>query len=230
LASIAKLLQDRDSTIRCAALAALPGTLPASLGSVLVMELPFLTADLAGETMGALARCPSRPEFEEPLNAQLEQRTSHCATILEGWASRGAPVTCVEAVLGLAGDSTVPMSVRVRALRCLEQTPSTAVVDGVDQLWLDHPVLDYLTGRILLRDQRISGVHRLHRVLRATPDAPPAEDLKLLQEARLGARQILAMLADTGIYTDVSVWTHWANDVRELPRVRLPQSTLRPES
>src|SRR5262249_20569792 len=147
---------------------------------------------------------------EELLYAQLEGRTEHCDAVLDAMARRAEPLTRPDAVLRLAQDASAPLPTRGRALRCLEATGAEAQALVLERSRLRHPVLDYGTARLLRLARRPSGIELLLDVVQAPDDAADETEAVLVQEARLGARQILAALADTSRDAEVAEWTEWA--------------------
>ncbi|HZT56750.1 MAG TPA: hypothetical protein VFA35_11015, partial [Burkholderiaceae bacterium] len=157
-------------------------------------------------------------------------QTEHCDAVLGALANSGAPLARPEAVRRLALDDSAPLRTRGRALRCLESTGAVDDAAAFEQMRLRHPALLYAAARLLLTARRPAGVEMLFEVLR-DGDEPPVEhadegDARSVLEAQLGARQILAELADTSVNAEVAEWQQWWGRRPELTLTRLPAPTV----
>ena len=219
-------LVDPLPAIRAAALAAAPAQLSADAGSRILAAQRGVPADQAGEALAALVRCPPSAEIDDALWSQVERQGEHCDTVLDALAQSAAPLSRPEAVLRIVQDASAPVRTRGRALRCLETTGTLAGVETFEQARLRHPVLDYGAARVLLAARRPSGVELLLEILRAPDEGYDEADAQLVQEARLGARQLLAALADTSVNAELEEWAEWWARRPQLVFDRLPASSL----
>jgi hypothetical protein len=87
-------------------------------------------------------------------------------------------------------------------------------------------MLLYAAARLLLTARRPGGVELLFEVLRDGDEPADEGDARLVQEAQLGARQILAELADTSVTAEVAEWQEWWGRRPELTFARLPAPTV----
>jgi hypothetical protein len=226
LDAIVERLVDPEATVRTAAFDALPAELSAAVGGQVVAAQRGLASDRCSEALAALARCPAGADVDEALYAPIERQTEHCDAVLHALADRGAPLARPDAVRRLALDESAPLRSRGRALRCLEACGAVADVEAFAQLRLRHPVLLYAAARLLLTARRPGGVELLFEVLRDGDEPADEGDARLVLEAQLGARQILAELADTSVTAEVAEWQEWWGRRPELTFARLPASTV----
>lgn len=219
---LVSLLVHDDRAIRLAALEALPATLSKEVGEKIIIAQDFVPMSRVGEALAALTRCPSSPAIEDALYAALEQRSRHGDLVLDALQKRGTPLTRPRQVFEVVRDPFLPVATRARAILCLEVTRTPGAADYLEPLQFDHAVLEYLAARILLRAQRPAGITRLLAIFDDRYDAYDGDDVETLQEARVGARQILALLANTSLYEDVSVWEKWAEGRMKVTVGHLP--------
>jgi hypothetical protein len=220
------LLTDATPAIRAAALASLPRLLPAAAGSRILAVLSASPEANAAEALLALARCPAGPEIDAVLYAQLQQMTGRAGTALDSLARRGGPLGRPDVVRRVALDEASPVATRARAFRCLEATGTPADLDAVALARLDDPLLEYQAARALLLAQRPEALDLLLQIVRQPVDGGDEAEGGTAQEARLGARQLLAMLADTSNHADVSTWEAWASQRPAVKFERLPPSPV----
>jgi hypothetical protein len=230
LDAIVERLVDPVADVRAAASAALPAELSAAAGEQILAALRGVAGDRCGEALAALARCAAGGDVDDMVYAQIERQTEHCDAVLGALANCGAPLARPDAVRRLALDESAPLHTRGRALRCLEATGAVDGAAAFEQMRVRHPALLYAAARLLLTARRPAGVELLFEVLR-DGDEPADEraeggDARLVLEAQLGARQILAELADTSANAEVAEWQEWWHRRPELQFERLPAPTV----
>jgi len=228
--AIVERLVDADAAVRRAASDALPAELSAAAGGQILATQSRVASDQCGEALAALARCPAAADVDEALYAPIERQTEHCDAVLQALAARGAPLARPDAVRRLALDESAPLRTRGRALRCLEATGAVDDAAAFEQLRVRHPALLYAAARLLLTARRPAGVEMLFEVLRDGGESTDARaddgDARLVLEAQLGARQILAELADTSVNAEVAEWQQWWGRRPELTFTQLPAPTV----
>lgn len=221
--AIAALLVAPAPEVRAAALAALPPRLSPALGEKIVEAQRGLGPEQASEAIRALSRCTDSPAVEAELLRRLEDGDAFLAPVLDALGRRGQPLARPDAIRAVAEDPSRPVSARARAFRCLEQTGTSWSVERLAFPGMGHPVLDYYAARSLLRAGHASALTRLLDVVRSDGEPADESDARLVAEARMGARQLLAQLSGSSISADPTTWELWINQtptvkVEQLPR------------
>lgn len=210
--------------VRTAALEAIPPSPTDEFAAALASQLQWVPAADTGEALEALLRCAHNKEVEGILYERLAEVGPACDKALSALARSGQPLAYPKAVLAIASDASRSVTTRARALYCLERTGS-AVPDSVfAALWPEHPVLDYYAARLQLRAGQPGGVQLLVRILDSPVEDEPPQ--RIVTQARVGARQLLAHFTDTSPYDDPHVWKQWANSkpvpvIESLPEPRI---------
>ncbi|HEX6811578.1 MAG TPA: hypothetical protein VF384_08150 [Planctomycetota bacterium] len=228
---IASPLSASEPEVRAAALETLPAELTAEWGNFLAAQLQWIPTNQAGETLQALARCPQSPAIERLLYERLVDHSAPCDQVLTALAQSGRPLTRASAVLAIVTDASRSVATRARALYCLERTGAAVDPATLSSIWPEHPALDYFAARQLLLAGKPAGVQLLVRILDSSAEDEPGQ--RLVAEARIGARQLLAHLTDTSPFGDPGVWREWANSmpaptIQSLPAPRVDLNAAHP--
>ncbi|HEU4420385.1 MAG TPA: hypothetical protein VFT55_15725, partial [Planctomycetota bacterium] len=210
--------------VRAAALEAIPPTPTEDFAAALASQLQWIPAADAGEASEAMLRCAHNKEVERILYERLAEVGPGCDRALSALARSGKPLDYPKAVLAIASDASRAVTTRARALYCLERTGTTVPEAVFASLWPEHPVLDYYAARLQLRAAQPAGVQLLVRILDSPIEDEPPQ--RLVTQARVGARQLLAHFTDTSPYDDPHVWKQWASSnpvpvVQSLPDPRI---------
>lgn len=194
--------------VRQAALEAIPPSPTDDFAAALASQLQWLPAAESGEALEALLRCNRNKDIERLLYERLAEGGESCDKALSALARSGKPLALPNAVLAIVTDASRSVSTRSRALYCLERTGTAVPAAMLTSLWPEHPVLDYYAARLLLREGEPAGVQLLIRTLDSSIEDEPPQ--RIVTQARVGARQLLAYMTDTSPYGDPAIWREWA--------------------
>jgi hypothetical protein len=209
---------------RQAALEAVPAMPSDDFAAALASQMQFTPSNEIGEALEAILRCQHNKAVEKILYERLADLGEGCDKALLALAKNGEALAIPAAVLAIAKDGTRSVTTRSRALYCLERTGAAVPPEALTSLMPEHPALDYFAARMLLRAGYPEGVQLLVRIVDSSAeDAPPQ---RIVAQAKVGARQLLALLTDTSPYDEPRVWKEWASSNPKVKVDSLPEPRI----
>jgi hypothetical protein len=194
---------------RQAALEAIPPTPSDDFAAALASQMQFTPTNEIGEALEAILRCQHNKAVAKILYERLTEVGEGCDKALSALAKSGQHLEYPAAVLAIAKDGSRSVTTRSRALYCLERTGAAVPPEVLTSLYPQHPALDYFAARMLLRAGYPEGVQLLVRILDSSAEDEPPQ--RIVAQAKVGARQLLAHLTDTSPYDEPHIWKEWAS-------------------
>jgi hypothetical protein len=209
---------------RQAALEAVPSMPSDDFAAALASQMQFMQTNEIGEALEAILRCQHNKVVEKILYERLSEVGEGCDKALSALAKNGEALAFPATVLAIAKDPSRKVTTRSRALYCLERTGAAVPPEVLTSLYPEHPALDYFAARMLLRAGYAEGVQLLLRIVDSTAEDEPPQ--RIVAQAKVGARQLLAHLADTSPYDEPHIWKEWASSnpiikIDSLPEPRI---------